>query len=67
MIAGTLEISRQVAILQINEDDLTFEKLREFQSQLQELEKEKGNRLEKVIEHACTAQNLCTVFSMESF
>lgn len=40
-IAGNLEIGQQVAIPQINEDDLTDEKLRDFQSQLQELEKKK--------------------------
>ena len=40
-IAGSLEIGQQVATPQINEDDLTDEKLRDFQSQLQELEKKK--------------------------
>jgi protein regulator of cytokinesis 1 len=40
-LAGSLEIGQQVAIPQINEDDLTDEKLRDFQSQLQELEKKK--------------------------
>jgi protein regulator of cytokinesis 1 len=40
-LAGSLEIGQQVAIPQINEDDLTDEKLLDFQSQLQELEKKK--------------------------
>jgi hypothetical protein len=40
-IAGSIEIGHQVAIPQINEDDLTDDKLRDFQSQLQELEKQK--------------------------
>lgn len=66
-IAGTLEIGQQVAIPQINEDDLTVEKLREFQSQLQELEKEKRNRLEKVLEHVSTVRDLCTVLGMDFF
>lgn len=44
-IAGTLEMGQQVALPQINEDDLTVRKLREFQLQLQELEKEKVQTL----------------------
>jgi Ase1/PRC1/MAP65 family protein len=40
-IAGTIEVGEQVATPQVNDDDLTLEKLEEFQSQLQELEKEK--------------------------
>jgi Ase1/PRC1/MAP65 family protein len=40
-IAGTIEVGEQVATPQVNNDDLTLEKLKEFQSQLQELEKEK--------------------------
>jgi Ase1/PRC1/MAP65 family protein len=40
-IAGTIEVGEQVATPQVNDDDLTLEKLKEFRSQLQELEKEK--------------------------
>ena len=40
-MTGSLEIGQQVAIPQVNEDDLTDDKLRDFQSQLQELEKKK--------------------------
>ncbi|KAG8059602.1 hypothetical protein GUJ93_ZPchr0002g25599 [Zizania palustris] len=66
-IAGTLEVGKQVSLPQINEDDLTTGKLREFQSQLQELEKEKSNRLEKVLEHVGTIQDLCNVLGMDFF
>ncbi|KAF7085593.1 hypothetical protein CFC21_089005 [Triticum aestivum] len=66
-IAGNIEIGQQVTIPQINEDDLTDEKLRDFQSQLQELEKKKRERLKKVLEHVSTVQDLCSVLKMEHF
>ncbi|CAM0944498.1 unnamed protein product [Alopecurus aequalis] len=66
-IAGSLEIGQQVAIPQINEDDLTDDKLRDFQSQLQELEKKKRERLRKVLEHVSTVHDLCTVLGIEYF
>lgn len=66
-IDGSLEIGQQVAIPQINEDDLTDEKLWDFQSQLQELEKKKRERLKKVLEHVSTVHDLCTVLGMEYF
>lgn len=66
-IAGTLEMGQQVALPQINEDDLTVRKLREFQLQLQELEKEKSRRLEKVLEHVGMVHDLCNVLGMDFF
>ncbi|XP_062228787.1 65-kDa microtubule-associated protein 1-like [Phragmites australis] len=64
-IAGTIEVGEQVATPQVNEDDLTLEKLEDFQSQLQELEKEKRNRLEKVLEYVSIVHKLCTVLGMD--
>ncbi|XP_006647805.1 65-kDa microtubule-associated protein 1-like [Oryza brachyantha] len=64
-IAGTLEIGQQVPLPPINEDDLTIQKLQEFQSQLRELEKEKSRRLEKVLEHVGTIHDLCNVLGMD--
>ncbi|KAK3129064.1 hypothetical protein QOZ80_6BG0470980 [Eleusine coracana subsp. coracana] len=64
-IAGTLEVGEQVATPQVNEDDLTLERLEEFRSQLQELEKEKSNRLEKVLEYVSIVHDLCTVLGMD--
>jgi protein regulator of cytokinesis 1 len=40
-IAGATEVGEQVATPRVNEDDLTLERLEDFRSQLQELEKEK--------------------------
>ncbi|RCV21397.1 hypothetical protein SETIT_4G136600v2 [Setaria italica] len=64
-IAGTIEVGEQVATPQVNEDDLTLERLEDFRSQLQELEKEKSNRLEKVLEYVSMVHNLCTVLGMD--
>ncbi|KAE8787484.1 65-kDa microtubule-associated protein 1-like [Hordeum vulgare] len=64
-IAGTTEVGEQVATPQVNEDDLTLERLEDFRSQLQELEKEKSNRLEKVLEYVSMVHDLCTVLGMD--
>ncbi|KAL6909864.1 hypothetical protein ACP4OV_001523 [Aristida adscensionis] len=64
-IAGTIEVGEQVATPQVNEDDLTLERLEDFRSQLQELEKEKSNRLEKVLEYVSMVHDLCTVLGMD--
>ncbi|CAN6170140.1 unnamed protein product [Urochloa humidicola] len=64
-IAGTTEVGEQVATPQVNEDDLTLERLEDFRSQLQELEKEKSNRLEKVLEYVSMVHNLCSVLGMD--
>ncbi|WVZ81346.1 hypothetical protein U9M48_028733 [Paspalum notatum var. saurae] len=64
-IAGTIEVGEQVAMPQVNEDDLTLERLEDFRSQLQVLEKEKSNRLEKVLEYVSMVHDLCTVLGMD--
>nr|CAB3467914.1 unnamed protein product [Digitaria exilis] len=64
-IAGTIEVGEQVATPQVNEDDLTLERLEDFRSQLQELEKEKSNRLEKVLEYVSMVHDYCTVLGMD--
>ncbi|EER89674.1 hypothetical protein BDA96_10G163000 [Sorghum bicolor] len=64
-IAGTIEVGEQVTTPQVNEDDLTLERLEDFRSQLQELEKEKSNRLEKVLEYVSMVHDLCTVLGMD--
>ncbi|KAG8075768.1 hypothetical protein GUJ93_ZPchr0006g45060 [Zizania palustris] len=64
-IAGTTEVGEKVETPQVNEDDLTLERLEEFRSQLQELEKEKSNRLEKVLDYVNMVHDLCTVLGMD--
>ncbi|XP_009760793.1 65-kDa microtubule-associated protein 1 [Nicotiana sylvestris] len=63
-IAGTCE---QVESLTVDESDLSLKKLDEFQAQLQELQKEKSERLHKVLELVSTVHDLCAVLGMDFF
>lgn len=63
-IAGTRE---QVESLTVDESDLSLKKLDEFQAQLQELQKEKRERLHKVLELVSTVHDLCAVLGMDFF
>ncbi|NP_001311648.1 65-kDa microtubule-associated protein 1-like [Nicotiana tabacum] len=63
-IAGTRE---QVESLTVDESDLSLKKLDEFQAQLQELQKEKSERLQKVLELVSTVHDLCAVLGMDFF
>lgn len=51
----------------VDEADLSLKKLDEFQSQLQELQKEKSDRLHKVLEFVSTVHDLCAVLGMDFF
>lgn len=51
----------------VDETDLSLKKLDEFQSQLQELQKEKSERLHKVLEFVSTVHDLCAVLGMDFF
>ncbi|XP_038689661.1 65-kDa microtubule-associated protein 5 [Tripterygium wilfordii] len=50
---------------QVNETDLTVNKLREFKSHLQELRKEKNLRLQKINSHICIIHELSVVLSTD--
>ncbi|XP_057472672.1 65-kDa microtubule-associated protein 1-like [Actinidia eriantha] len=63
-IAGT---SEQVGSPVVDEADLSLKKLEEFQFQLQELQKEKSERLHKVLEFVSTVHDLCAVLGMDFF
>ncbi|XP_044473594.1 65-kDa microtubule-associated protein 1-like [Mangifera indica] len=64
-IAGNLSLSEQAAA--VDEADLTLKKLDEYQAQLQELQKEKSDRLHKVLEFVSTVHDLCAVLGMDFF
>ncbi|KAL5548483.1 hypothetical protein UlMin_003714 [Ulmus minor] len=51
----------------VDEADLSLKKLDEYQSQLQELQKEKSERLHKVLEFVSTVHDLCAVLGMDFF
>ncbi|XAR67414.1 hypothetical protein NMG60_11002166 [Bertholletia excelsa] len=63
-ITGT---SEQVGNPVVDESDLSLKKLDEFQSQLQELQKEKSERLHKVLEFVSTVHDLCAVLGIDFF
>ncbi|CAH9063846.1 unnamed protein product [Cuscuta epithymum] len=51
----------------VDETDLSLKKLDEFHAQLQELQKEKSERLHKVLEFVSTVHDLCAVLGMDFF
>ncbi|KAJ8754884.1 hypothetical protein K2173_015396 [Erythroxylum novogranatense] len=51
----------------IDEADLSLKKLDEYQVQLQELQKEKSDRLHKVLEFVSSVHDLCAVLGMDFF
>ncbi|CAN4103976.1 unnamed protein product [Withania somnifera] len=63
-IAGT---SEQVESLTVDESDLSIKKLDEFHVQLQELQKEKSDRLHKVLDLVSTVHDLCAVLGMDFY
>ncbi|KAK6774151.1 hypothetical protein RDI58_029390 [Solanum bulbocastanum] len=63
-IAGT---SEQVESPKVDESDLSLKKLDEFHAQLQDLQKEKSERLHQVLELVSTIHDLCAVLSIDFF
>lgn len=63
-IAG---VNEQVESLTVDESDLSVKKLDEFHAQLQELQKEKSDRLHKVLDLVSTVHDLCAVLGMDFF
>uniref|UniRef100_A0A0V0INF4 Putative 65-kDa microtubule-associated protein 1-like n=1 Tax=Solanum chacoense TaxID=4108 RepID=A0A0V0INF4_SOLCH len=59
--------SEQVESLTVDESDLSVKKLDEFHVQLQELQKEKSDRLHKVLDLVSTVHDLCAVLGMDFF
>ncbi|XP_060209118.1 65-kDa microtubule-associated protein 1-like [Lycium barbarum] len=63
-IAGT---SEQVESPKVDESDLSLKKLDEFHGQLQDLQKEKSERLHKVLAFVSTIHDLCAVLGIDFF
>ncbi|GLT57531.1 hypothetical protein SLA2020_304970 [Shorea laevis] len=62
-ITGTL--SEQAGDPAVDESDLSLKKLDQYQSKFQELQKEKSDRLHKVLEFVSTVHDLCAVLRMD--
>ncbi|KAJ6724595.1 PROTEIN REGULATOR OF CYTOKINESIS 1 PRC1-RELATED [Salix viminalis] len=63
-IAGNLNINDIPAV---DDADLSLQKLNEYHAQLQELQKEKSDRLHKVLEFVSSVHDLCAVLGMDFF
>ncbi|XP_050368196.1 65-kDa microtubule-associated protein 1 [Argentina anserina] len=63
-IAGNLSLSETPAV---DESDLSLKKLDEYQSQLQDLQREKSERLHKVLEYVSTVHDLCAVLGIDFY
>ncbi|KAK0600042.1 hypothetical protein LWI29_010997 [Acer saccharum] len=64
-IAGSLNLSDHPPV--VDETDLSLKKFDEYQAHLQELQKEKSDRLHKVLEFVSTVHDLCAVLGMDFF
>ncbi|KAK3175395.1 hypothetical protein Dsin_023250 [Dipteronia sinensis] len=64
-IAGSLNLSDKPPA--VDETDLSLKKFDEYQAHLQELQKEKSDRLHKVLEFVSTVHDLCAVLGMDFF
>ncbi|KAL6544512.1 hypothetical protein OROMI_023374 [Orobanche minor] len=63
-IAGASEPLESPAV---DESDLSTKKLNEFQAQLHNLQREKSERLNKVLDFVSTVHNLCAVLGVDFF
>ncbi|XP_057441100.1 65-kDa microtubule-associated protein 1 [Lotus japonicus] len=64
-IAGSLNLNDVSPA--VDESDLSLKKFNEYQSELQDLQKEKTERLHKVLEFVSTVHDLCAVLGMDFF
>ncbi|KAM7250839.1 hypothetical protein ACFE04_022722 [Oxalis oulophora] len=62
-ISGNFNHSEQAPT--VDESDLSLKKLDEYQSQLRELQKEKSERVHKVLDFVSTVHDLCAVLGMD--
>ncbi|XP_010545245.1 PREDICTED: 65-kDa microtubule-associated protein 1-like [Tarenaya hassleriana] len=60
-IAGSLNNEAPI----VDESDLSLKKLDDYQSQLQDLQKEKSDRLHRVLEFVSTVHDLCAVLDLD--
>ncbi|XP_065013735.1 65-kDa microtubule-associated protein 1-like [Musa acuminata AAA Group] len=66
-ISGTLKLGEQIETPVVDEEDLSLKKLDEYKLQLQELQREKSDRLQKVLDFVSTVHDLCAVMGLDFF
>ncbi|KAM0915005.1 hypothetical protein ACQ4PT_011153 [Festuca glaucescens] len=64
-IAGSLQVGDHLETPHVDEDDLSMKKLNEFLFELQALQKEKSNRLRKILDLVSSVHDLCSVLGMD--
>ncbi|KAI0492403.1 hypothetical protein KFK09_026674 [Dendrobium nobile] len=64
-IAGSLANGEKLGMPVVDQNDLSLKKLDEFHVQLQDLQREKSERLHKVLDFVSTVHDLCAVLGME--
>ncbi|KAL5700118.1 hypothetical protein ACHQM5_025607 [Ranunculus cassubicifolius] len=64
-ISGNLKLSEDAGTPVVDESDLSMKRLEGFYSHLQELQREKGERLRKVLDLVSIVHDLCSVLGMD--
>uniref|UniRef100_A0ACD5WTQ6 Uncharacterized protein n=1 Tax=Avena sativa TaxID=4498 RepID=A0ACD5WTQ6_AVESA len=64
-IAGSLQVGDHLQTPHVDEDDLSMKKLNEFLFELQALQKEKSNRLNKILDFVSSVHDVCSVLGMD--
>lgn len=64
-IAGNLANVEKLGMPVVDQNDLSLKKLDEFHVQLQDLQREKSERLHKVLDFVSTVHDLCAVLGMD--
>nr|XP_043632106.1 65-kDa microtubule-associated protein 6-like [Erigeron canadensis]XP_043632112.1 65-kDa microtubule-associated protein 6-like [Erigeron canadensis] len=64
-ILGYSQFVDSVGLLTLEEQDLSLRKLGEYQSHLRTLQKEKSERLHKVLEHVNEVHSMCSVLGLD--
>ncbi|KAF3544826.1 hypothetical protein DY000_02001316 [Brassica cretica] len=65
LVKLSVEVPAGPAQCVVDESDLSLKKLDDFHSQLQELQKEKSDRLQKVLEFVSSVHDLCAVLGLD--
>lgn len=65
-ISGKLQLNEAITP-KVDDQDLSLKKFDEFHLQFQELQREKSDRLHKVLEYVNTVRDLCAVLGMDFF
>ncbi|XP_020588607.1 65-kDa microtubule-associated protein 1-like [Phalaenopsis equestris] len=66
-ISGNSPNGEKLGMLVVDQNDLSLQKLDEFHVQLQDLQREKSERLHKVLDFVSTVHDLCAVLGMDFF